>query len=109
VNNLKRKIRKENGRFVAYIGNICIGRSNRREGACHLIRSAERAIFIAERGGVIQRRIRRARQLCFERPNATRNLDRLKAELECILRRDLGWDTARLITALSKNQPHTRQ
>lgn len=98
MNPLLQKIVREGPRFVALVNGVRVGSSNRPEGARHVARSAIRAVLAYEREQALDRKIRRARQRCFDfDTDATmKHVDRFKLERERLRRSCLSWDAPTL-------------
>jgi hypothetical protein len=96
------KITREKNRFVAFLGRARLGTSNRYEGARNLVTCHIRALNNDERIASLEKKIRNARQRCFQyaHENTMRNVEVMKAELIARRNRCFAIDIPKLKAAI---------
>lgn len=71
----------KNGKYYAYLDNVCVGNSTDRGAAKNLIKHCLRALDREKRIAYLEKRIRRFRNSIFDFENAGANVERMKKEL----------------------------
>jgi hypothetical protein len=78
---MKQKILVKNGKYYAYLNDVCVGNSTHRNSAKNLIKYCLKALDQEKRIAYLEKRIRKIRNNVFNFENADVNLEKVKQEL----------------------------
>ncbi len=97
---MKEKISVQNGKYYAYLNNVCVGNSTDRGAAKNLIKYCLKALDQEKRIAYLEKRIRKIRNKVFNFENAGVNLEKVKQELLSLRARHFLIDLKKLKVAL---------